>query len=403
MFEPDTIWEFSTANNVTFGAGAVTEFSATVERFDAESVLVVTDQGIVDNGIHEPIVAQLEDVEYRLHADVESDPSVSHFEAAIEAARDQDPDLIVGVGGGSTIDVAKTTSVVAAHGGDVLGYVAEPTGDGQAIPGPGIPTVAVPTTAGTGSETSPVSVLSIPGKKLKAGISSDYQRPNVALIDPELAVSLPSELAAITGIDALSHAVEAYLTRPFDAKPAPATPTDRPDYGGRTLLTDRLAETAIELVGQNLRTAVHTGDNLDARREMALASFLAGAAFTNAGLGATHAMALAVSGEYGTPHGLAIATLLPAVVEYNAGAAPERCREIARLLGKPGEDPTEAADAIRALREDLDVTDDLSDLGASSEDVDGLASNAATLQRLLDGNPRSIDEDDLVALFRETL
>jgi alcohol dehydrogenase class IV len=408
MYEPETVWNFSMAENVTFGVGAVKELDDIVREFDTETVLVVTDEGVAKAGVLETVTDALR-VEYATFTEVEPDPALSVFDLALAAAEEVDPDCIVGLGGGSSMDVAKTTSVVHAHGGDVLDYVAEPTGRGRPVPGPGIPTVCLPTTAGTGSETSPVSVISLPDKDLKVGISSRHQRPDAALVDPALTVSLPPGPTASSGMDALSHAIEAYVTRRFDAKPAPETRADRPDYNGRSALTDLFAHEALERIGNNLRDAVNNGQDLRARRNVSLGSLMAGVAFTNAGLGATHALAMAAGAIHHTPHGVTIALILPAVMRYNATSAFDRYAEIAHVLGEDvtGASKDEAAEAaargVEKLAADVGIEGGLTTIGIDENDVEHLAERASKLERLLTGNPRKIERDDLEAILRESL
>jgi alcohol dehydrogenase class IV len=408
-YEQETTWEFATAGNVSFGVGAVEELGDIAAGRGAEHALVVTDQGVVEAGVADRVTAALAPAETTLFDDVEPDPDIDTFERAVEAAVAADPDLIVGLGGGSSMDVAKTASVVAEHGGDVLDYVAPPTGEGVPVPGPGIPTVGVPTTAGTGAETSPVTVISLPAEDLKVGISSRHQRPDVALVDPALTVSLPPGPTASSGMDALCHAIEAYVTRRYDAKPAPDSRAERPDYGGRTPFTDQFARAAIERVSDNLRRAVDNGQDLAARREMALGSLMAGMAFTNAGVGACHAVAMAVGAIEHTPHGVTIALTLPAVIRYNATSAPERYAEIAELLGEPtdglarDEAATAAARGVEKLAADVGIDGGLSSLGVSESDVPHLAERASQLERLTAGNPRRVDREALEAIIREAL
>jgi alcohol dehydrogenase class IV len=408
-YQPESVWEFSIADNVTFGVGAAEEVSDVVAERGASSVLLVTDRGVVEAGVLDAVTEALGDVEYVVFDEVEPDPSLDVFEAAVERAAEVDPDAVVGVGGGSSMDVAKTTGVVAEHGGEVLDYVAQPTGGGEPVPGPGVPTVCLPTTAGTGSEVSPVSVISLPDEDLKVGISSPHQRPDVALVDPGLTVTLPPGPTASSGMDALSHAIEAYTTRRYDAKPAPESRSDRPDYNGRSTLTDALAHRAIDLVGNNLRDAVDNGQDLEARRAMALGSLLAGAAFTNAGVGATHAIAMAAGAIHHTPHGVTIALAMPSVMRFNATSAPDRYAEIADLLG---EDLTatgrhEAAEAaargVERLATDVGIEGGLSSLGLDPVDVEHVAERASKLERLTVGNPRRIDQEDLESIIRDAL
>lgn len=410
MFEAETVWEFSMADRVTFGTGAIGELDAELEEKRSDSALIVSDKGVQEAGIVEQVVSSLPaGVDHAVFAGVEPDPSVAVFESAVAFARDFEPDIVIGVGGGSSIDVAKTTSIVYKHGGDIMDYVAPPTGEGKPVPGEGLPTVAVPTTAGTGSETSPVSVISLPDRRLKVGISSRHQYPNLALVDPALTISLPAGPTASSGMDALSHAIEAYTTRRYDMKQRAGSPTERPDYDGRTVLTDQLARKAIELIGDNLRRAVNNGSDLEARRNMSMASLLAGVAFTNAGLGATHAIAYPIAGEHHTPHGVTIATLLPEVMRFNATSAFDRYAEVAELLGENldglsrDQKAERAADAVGELAADVGIPGGVSELGVTEDEIPTLAADTMEVQRLLAGNPRRVEQDDVEGILRRSL
>lgn len=411
MFDPESVWELRTAGTVAFGAGAAAELSTHLPD-DAGSVLLVTDPGVRDAGVVDHLLSSLDDRRPALAATVfdgvAPDPDLSVFEAAVERVRAVDPDAVVGVGGGSALDVAKVAGTVGVHGGAVLDYAAPPTGAGEPVPGPGLPIVAVPTTAGTGSETTPVAVVSLPDRDLKVGVSSPHLLPDAALVDPTLTVPLPPGPTAAAGMDALAHAVEAYTTRAFDAKPRSA-PDARPDYGGRTPLTDVLARVAVRRIGRGLRRAVDNGEDLDARRDVALGSLAAGMAFANAGLGAAHAVAMAAGAAHDTPHGETVAAVLPAVMRYNAPSVRERYRDVARWLGRdvadaaPGAAASHAADAVAALAADVGAPGGLGALGVTPDDVPALAAKATTLERLLAGNPRRVDEDDAAAICRDAL
>ncbi|KKF39684.1 alcohol dehydrogenase [Halorubrum saccharovorum] len=409
VYEPESVWEFSTTGNVTFGLGAAEELEAVVQEYGATNVLVVTDEGVAEAGIVDEVIGPIESGEYTVYDGVEPDPALSTFEEARQVATEVDPDFVVGIGGGSSMDVAKTTSIVHKHGGDILDYIAAPTGRGEDVPGPGVPTACLPTTAGTGSETSPVTVISLPDEDLKVGISSGYQRPDVALVDPGLTVSLPPGPTASSGMDALCHAIEAYVTRRYDAKPAPASRSERPDYNGRSVLTDQFARSAIEHVGTGLRDAVNNGQDLAARRNMALGSLMAGVAFTNAGLGATHAIAMAAGAIHHTPHGVTIALTLPQVIRHNAASAPDRYAEVAELLGEdtdrasPGDAAEAAAVAVERLASDVGIDGGLSTLGIEEDDAGHIAERASTLERLLAGNPRRVTKTDLEEIVRRSI
>lgn len=409
VYKPELVWEFSTSRNITFGVGAADELADVVAEYNASSILVITDEGVVEAGVVDKATESLDPDGYTVFDGVEPDPSLAVFENALNEAVGVDPDFIVGLGGGSSMDVAKTTSVVYAHGGDILDYIAPPVGSGEQVSGPGVPTVCLPTTAGTGSETSPVSVISLPDKDLKVGISSPHQRPDVALVDPGLTVSLPPGPTASSGMDALSHAIEAYVTRRYDAKPASESRADRPDYNGRSVLTDQFAGTAIRHIDDGLRNAVDNGHDLEARRNMSLGSLMAGVAFTNAGLGATHAIAMAAGAIHHTPHGVTIALTLPEVMRFNATSAFDRYAKIAELLGEnlSGASNDEAAEAaataVEKLAVDVGIEGGLSSLGIGENNIEHLAERASTLQRLLAGNPRRVTQEDLEKIIRRSL
>jgi alcohol dehydrogenase class IV len=414
VFTAETVWELRGAGEVRFGEGAAGEVPAVLAARGVDSALVVTDPGVREAGVLDEVSGGRDDVDdggvgWTVFDGVEPDPPLSVFESAVEAAREADPDAVVGVGGGSSMDVAKVTAAVAPGGGGVLDYAAEPTGGGEPLPGPGLPVVAVPTTAGTGSETTPVAVVSLPDRDLKVGVSSRHLYPDAAVVDPLLAVSLPPRPTAASGMDALAHAVEAYTTRRYDAKAAADPPGERPDYGGRTRLTDAFALEAMDLVGGNLRGAVHGGTDVPARRGMALGSHLAGRAFSNAGLGAAHAVAMAAGAAFHTPHGETVAAVLPAVMRFNAPVAGDRYRAVAGALGVPTEGLTdrEAADraaaAVAALRADVGLPDGLSALGVGEDDVAALADRTTALERLLAGNPRRVDRAAAERICRDAL
>lgn len=410
MFKEDMIWEFSMTDRLKFGIDAANELGDEVAAHDADSVLIVTDDGVMEAGIIDEIIGILPTgIEYDVFSEVESDPSAALMERAGRYAQEFDPDMIVGVGGGSSIDVGKCASVLCEHGGEILDYVAPPTGEGKTVPGPTRPYIAMPTTAGTGSESTSVAVVSLPDQKLKVGVSDKHIYPNLSLVDPRLTASLPPAPTAMSGLDALSHAIEGYTTRRYDAKEQPASPGDRPDYGGRNVLTDVLCRKAIELIANNLRRAVNNGSDLEARRNMLLGSTLAALGFSNAGLGATHALAYPVAGEHHTPHGLTIALLLPEVIRYNSSSAPGRYREIAEILGKHTADldrfeaASKAAEAVNELSDDVGMPDGLSAVGVSEHEIEVFAEDTMKLQRLLDGNPRKLDAEDAEKIFRRSL
>lgn len=398
MYRPDSIFEFSLNHFIKFGAGACAELGYEVRKVGGSKALIVTDKGVVGAGILQNILQPLEQegIPYAVFDGVIPEPTDHTFTECLSFARQGSYDIIIGVGGGSAIDVAKTVGILLKFGGELLDYVAPPTGQGKPIPGMGIPVIACPTTAGTGAEVSPAAVISFKELKLKAGISSPYQRPTLALVDPCLCISMPPKVTATTGMDALCHAIESYVTRRYDRKAMPDTPAKRPVYGGCNPLSDAIALRAVELVSDHLRRACDNGEDLEARWGMSLGSLMAGIAFTNSGLGLVHAIALSLGGKYPISHGETVAILLPAVMEYNAPGNFEKFEEIALVMGEDteglsrGEAAMLAVQAVKRLAADIGIPSSLKAVGVAEKDLALIAEDALKVQRLLVGNPRRV-------------
>ena len=407
----ETVWSFCIPQMIKFGEGAIEEIGYEIKNLRCEKVLLVTDPGIVKAGICEKVEKIIRDsqVEVSVWDKVEPEPSIEVFKECYKWAKDKGFGVVVGVGGGSSMDVAKVTRMLLKYGGEVEDYIAPPTGRGEKYPGRGVPMIAVPTTSGTGSEVSPAAVLSLPDKKLKVGISDNYQRPEIAIVDPLLTVGMPPGVTAASGMDALSHAIEAYTTKRYDRKPKPSDPSKRAIYNGTNNLTDICAVEAIRLVGKFLRRAVNNGYDIEARRGMSLASLLAGISFTNAGLTAVHAMAFPVGGRFHTTHGATVALLLPYVMQFNAVVNVEKFAHIAELLGEniKGLSLREAAKracfAVRELYLDIGLPYSLRDFGCEEKDARSLAEETLKIQRLLAGNPRQVTVEDLEKIFRKAI
>jgi alcohol dehydrogenase class IV len=399
---PD-IWTFHTAVKLVFGQSALGRLGELTREIGARRVLVATDSRLMDTGLVERVRAPLQDagVAVEIFSGGEPEPSFRAAEACIESARDLHPDAILGLGGGSNLDLAKVAATVLAHGGTLRQYVGE-----NKVPGPIWPLICVPTTAGTGSEVSAAAVLTDSENKVKVGILSNYLRAKIALVDPTLTVSCPPRLTADSGIDALTHAIEAYTAVDNADFPVPA-PGDSTTYQGRHPLGDCLAEKAISLIGTNLSKAVREGSNLAAREGMALGATLAGMAFSNVGVALVHALEYPVGGAVHCSHGTGNGLLLPYVMRFNLPARPKQFAAIARLLGKDvaGLDPHEAAEgavkAVEKLREEIGIPSRLRDLGVQRSQLKGFAEKALSIKRILRVNPRPVTLVDLVAILEE--
>jgi alcohol dehydrogenase class IV len=417
----ESVWEFRMPQ-VRFGRGAVEElghqFRDLGVKEDAQGVLI-TDENLVSLGHADRVRAELEEAGYdvAVYDEAEREPSIESVDRCIEfVRREVGPagfDFYLGLGGGSVLDTAKATRAVVANGGEVLDYVAEPTGEGERLTDAGEPLVLLPTTAGTGSEISPVAILSVPEKEIKEGISSNHVRADAAVLDPTLTTTLPPDLTAETAMDALGHAIEGYTTHDHDALLAPSNAADRPVYAGRTPITEQFSERAIRLLSGNVRRAVHNGDDLDAREGMLQGALFGAIAGLTAGATLCHAMAYPVGNRYHTTHGETIAILTPAsTIGYNVASDPSRFADVADLFGVEtvGKSDREAADALREayvdLQRDLNVLPSgLNELaGVEEADIDWLATQTVeTQQRLLRCNPRPVTKEDCADIFRDAL
>ncbi|ELZ05269.1 hydroxyacid-oxoacid transhydrogenase [Natrialba asiatica] len=417
---PETVWHIDMPE-IRFGRDATDELAFQLRDLGVEGTatgLVITDEGVADAGHADRVVAHLKDA--GLGADLydksEREPSISAIEDCLSFVREQTDngyDFYVGLGGGSCMDTAKATRAIIANGGSPLDYISEPTGDGQSLTESGPPLVLLPTTAGTGAEISPVAILSVPEKEIKEAISSNHVRADAAVLDPTLTTTLPPELTARTAMDALGHAIEGYTTHEHDSLLRASDPAERPVYAGRTQLTEMFSEKAIRLLSGSARTAVHNGDDLDAREDMLLGALFGAISGLTAGASLCHAMAYPVGNKYHTYHGETIAVLTPAsTIDYNSASDPARFARVAEIFGvdTAGMTNREAANALKQayiqLQQDLNVLPSgLTELaGITEEDIDWLAQQTVdTQERLLRCNPRPVTKEDVADVFRDTL
>ena len=327
------------------------------------------------------------------------EPSLDLAEQCAAAARRFKPDGLVGLGGGSNMDLAKIVAVVLAHGGGVRDYVGE-----DRVPGPVLPLMCLPTTSGTGSEVTAASVLTDAANQIKVGVLSNYMRPRVAVVDPLLTVSCPAKVTADSGIDALTHAIEAYTA--VDNEEFPLPEGERSVYQGRHPLGDCLAERAIELIGRHLVAAVREPHNLEAREGMALAATTAGLAFSNVGVALVHAMEYPVGGAVHCSHGAGNGLLLPFVMRYNLPVRAERFVRIAELLGEEtrGLSREQAAErsvgAVERLKAEIGIPARLRDLGVTPGQLPLFAERAFGIKRILRVNPRVPTVADIEEVYR---
>ena len=385
------VWSFHSATSLIFGRDAVRQVGDIAKRHRATRVFIVTDAVLVRAGIvesvHRPLLAAGLTVD--IFDAIQPEPALEIIRTAIEAARRFQPDLIVGLGGGSNIDAAKLVAIVLAHGKDPTDY----TGDCR-VPGPVTPLICIPTTAGTGSEVSAAAVFTDTERKMKVSCLSNYLRPLVAIVDPMLTVSCPPKVTADSGIDALTHAIEALTAVDqveFESRP----PGGETVYQGNNPMADAMAKECIALVGKFLRRAVRDGNDLEARDGMALAATLGGLAFSNAGVALVHAMEYPVGGAVHVSHGAGNGLLLPYVMRFNRVGRERQFAEIGQLLGS-----NDVIGTIEQLRIDIGIPTRLRDLGVTPEMLPDLADKAFAIERLMRVNPRMPTRDDILDIYR---
>lgn len=404
-----------------FGVGALAEVGQEVAAAGARTCLVMTDPGVRATGIPDQIHDHIADagVQVELFDQVGVEPTDESIEQAVAYARQSEWDCFVAVGGGSSIDTAKAVNLLTTHPGELLDYVTPPIGGGRVPTGPLKPLIAVPTTAGTGSESTTICVIDFLGLHLKGAVSHVRLRPSLAIIDPLTTVSLPPQVTAASGMDVLSHALESYTSVRFDAKAAPVDPMKRPAFCGSNPISDTWCEMALGLVGRYLRRAVMNGRDLDARYHMMLASTYAGAGFGNAGTHLPHANAYPVAGavkDYHAdgypkmpmvPHGQAVASTAAAVFHWTYPGDPQRHLKAAEMLSGQTFTATDGADALAhvlsELMADTEMPQGLRSFGYDDNDLDTLVDGTMKQTRQLAVVPRPVTRAALSTIFRESL
>jgi alcohol dehydrogenase class IV len=369
-----------------FGQGSAGSLADEVNLLGGGPVLVVLDPGVQEAGVAEPALASLKNagIAYEVYSEITREPEPKEADAAAEQGKAMGAKVVVGIGGGSALDLAKAAGVLITNEGSAIDYVGL-----DKVQNPGMPVICMPTTAGTGSEVTFTAVFTRRSDKFKGGINGRMLYPHTALLDPLLTVSCPPYISAITGMDALTHAMEAYTSR--RANP----------------ISDMNALNAIELIGSNLRQAVAHGENLEARSNMLLGSYLAGLALAQAGVGAVHAMAYPLGAFYDIPHGEANALLLPYVLEYNMMACPERFADMANALGDQPDGLTLRMEAESCLEEvyslsmDVGIPSSLNQLGIPKKSVPEMAAKAMTVAVPIANNPRKVTVEEIEAIYQE--
>jgi alcohol dehydrogenase class IV len=380
-------FEFQSNRSTIVEPGAAARLGEILERLKCRTVFLVTDRGIIDNGLVAPTLKSLvaHGIEVVVFSDVQADPPSCVVEAAAAAAVAAKADCIVGVGGGSSLDVAKLVALLACEKeklDDVYGV--------GIAKGPRLPLVLLSTTAGTGSEVTPISIVTT-GEGEKKGVVSPLLLPDIAVLDADLTLSLPPAVTAATGIDAMVHAIEAYTSKQL-----------------KNPVSDCLAREALRLLGSNIHEVCRNGENREARQAMLLGSMLAGLAFANAPVAGVHALAYPVGARFHVPHGLSNSLVLPAVLRFNLDVAEELYAELAAVLapeigGDSRQRATGLVEKLAQLPVDLSLPTRLRDVGIASDDIKSLAEDVMRQTRLLVNNPKEIALRDAMAIYEEVL
>jgi alcohol dehydrogenase class IV len=423
---PETVFTYG-APGLKFGVGARHELAHDLGQLGARRVLVVTDPGVAATGAPAEIAEALraDGVEAVVFDRSRVEPTDTSMIEAIEFARAEGPfEAIVAVGGGSSIDTAKAVNLLVTNDGELMDYINAPVGRAQAPSRPLLPLVAVPTTTGTGSESTTICVLDVVSQHVKTGISHPRLRPTLAVVDPELTLTQPAGVTASAGLDILCHALESYTARPY-ASYEHKTADERVPYCGSNPIADLWSEKALTLMAGAFRTAVDDGSDLEARTQVAMAATFAGLGFGNAGVHIPHANAYPIAGQVRdfmpkdydadhamVPHGMAVALTAPAAFRFTFEAAPERHVRAAELLAQGSADDGAAraddpADhlpqVLTGIMRAVGIPSGLAEVGYGAGDIDALVEGTMKQQRLLATAPREVTEDDVAGILDESI
>ncbi|MFW8600844.1 iron-containing alcohol dehydrogenase [Desulfobacterota bacterium M19] len=383
-----TNFDVNQPTKIHFGCGVISNLAAVIRDCGGSKAFVVADPGLRQAGLLDTVINPLVDagLPYELYTDITPEPGLTLADKGAELARAAGSDCLVGVGGGSAMDVAKAISILLTNGGKAEDYL----GLGK-IRKPGLPKIMVPTTAGTGAEVSFTAVFINERTRSKGGMNGDPLYPEAALLDPELTISLPPGITASTGIDAFTHAIEAFVSSQANG------------------MSDMYAMRALELISANLGKAYANGGNVEARYNMLLGSLLAGKALAIAGVGLVHAMAYPLGGMFGIPHGLANAVLLPYVLNYNLIGAPEKYAVAAGIMGcevankSDREAANSVVEAVYNLNMDIGIPATLAELKIPADQIPEMAEIALTVTRPVENNPRQPGIDDVITVYQSAM
>jgi hydroxyacid-oxoacid transhydrogenase len=417
----ETIFTYG-APSLKFGSGASDEIGFELSQYGVRRALVVTDPGVAATGAPQRIAEQMGryGIEAAVFDGVHVEPTDDSMRRAIDHARAGGAwDAFVAVGGGSSIDTAKAMNLLTTNPGELMEYVNAPVGGGKPPRQPLKPLVAVPTTTGTGAESTTICVLDVLSARVKTGISHARLRPALAVVDPDLTLTQPSGVTASAGMDILCHALESYLAKPYTAFER-KRPEQRVPYCGANPISDMWSESALRMLARSFRTAVRDGSDRHARGEMALAATMAGLGFGNAGVHIPHANAYPIAGQVRdfhpdgyppaepiVPHGMAVSLTAPEAFRFTFDACPERHLHAAQLVAPELDKPDDLSEylptALLRLMRDIGIPNGIGEVGYTDSDVPDLVDGAMKQQRLLATAPKAVGPEDLSAIFTRSL
>lgn len=383
------IYSLVNANKVICGVDSIQRLSDEVKKYPIKDIAIITDNGIFNAGLIDKPKELLEKSGFKVHiiSDTPPEPPLQKVNEIFHSARDKNSQMVIGIGGGSVMDTAKLVAMLLNNDVELKDIV-----DGKKVfTKRGVPTLMVPTTSGTGSEATPNAIVLIPERELKVGIIDEKMLPDCVILDPKMTIGLPPHITANTGIDALCHAVECYISKKSNP------------------FSDLFALKAVELIGRSIRVAYKDGNNLQARENMLLGSYFAGVCIATSSTVAIHALSYPLGGKYHIPHGLSNAILLPDVMKFNLDVCEEKFSNLAKFIGLDvdGLSKEEAAkkliEEFYALIRDLNIKCDLKSKGITEKTLEELADSALTVKRLLDNNPKIMSKEDIVSIYKNLI
>jgi alcohol dehydrogenase len=385
-----TIYQFQTAQNIVAGQNSLQLLGEKLSLLGVEvkSALIITQPPIKDLGFVDQIVSQLSNkgISTELNTNILPEPTLENIEHVFETIANKDYDVLIGIGGGSVLDTTKILSVLKTNDSSVEQLLGT-----DLVANPGIPTILIPTTSGTGAEVTPNAIVTLPEQELKIGIVSKYLLPTLVILDPVLTLKLPKPITAATGMDAFTHSLESFIS-------TKANP-----------ISDMFALESIRLISSSIVEAYQNGESIEAREKMLVGSMYGGMALTSAGTAAVHALAYPLGGKYKIPHGVANSMLLPHVMKYNMDSIIERLAQVAEPMGitvqglSSSELAGKVVDQIIEWTKVLEIPQDLKSYGVKEEELPEISVSASQVTRLLNNNPKKLSIADIEAIYRQLL